>query len=120
MVWYGILGALFGIIGGMGMGGGIILIPVLTLFFGFPQQEAQALNLLCFLPMAGFALFFHIKNKQVEFKTALILALCGLIGAAAGAYLAGLLENELLKKLFGGFLILLGLYKGYRLIKRKE
>ncbi len=65
-MWFLISGILFGTIAGMGMGGGIILIPVLTVFLGVDQQGAQGLNLLCFLPMAGFALFSHIKHKQIS------------------------------------------------------
>ena len=51
-MWRLIAGAIFGIIGGMGMGGGVILIPILTWFLGATQQEAQGMNLLCFLPMS--------------------------------------------------------------------
>ena len=65
-MWHLIAGVIFGIIGGMGMGGGVILIPVLTWFLGAAQQEAQGMNLLCFLPMSVFALAAHIKKKQVN------------------------------------------------------
>ena len=108
MIWFAVAGFVFGIIGGMGMGGGIILIPVLTLFLGVNQHAAQGLNLLAFLPMAGFALAAHIKKKRVDFKLAIFLCISGLAGALLGAWVVGSMENDLLRKLFGGFLILLG------------
>lgn len=122
-MWFGVAGFAFGIVGGMGMGGGVVLIPVLTLLLGVGQKEAQGLNLLCFLPMAGFALGCHIKKKQVEFPIAVVLAVSGLIGSVGGAYLASLMQSELLQRIFGGFLVLLGLMRAvglYKSIKEKK
>lgn len=116
-MWHLLAGVIFGVIGGMGMGGGVILIPVLTWFLGAGQQEAQGLNLLCFLPMSVFALAAHLKKKHVDIPLALLLAGGGLAGSLGGAYLANLLESELLGKLFGGFLIGLGLWRGYQWIR---
>jgi len=111
MILYAIAGVLFGIIGGMGMGGGIILIPVLTLLLGESQHMAQALNLAAFLPMSAAALFLHIRGGRVNVRYALKMALFGGASALAGAFLANLLNEELLKKFFGGFLILLALFR---------
>lgn len=61
-----ITGFLSGIIGGMGIGGGTILIPIMTIFLGFDQKTAQAVNLIYFIPTALTALTIHIKNKQIE------------------------------------------------------
>lgn len=123
-MWFLISGILFGTIAGMGMGGGIILIPVLTLFLGVDQQGAQGLNLLCFLPMAGFALFSHIRHKRVDFSWAIALGIGGLAGSLSGAYLAGLMKNEVLGKIFGGLLVVLGLWRAYgqvrQMIKKKR
>ena len=111
MIWYFIAGALFGIVGGMGMGGGIVLIPVLTLLLGTEQHMAQGLNLTAFLPMALFALINHIKNQRVDYKAALFMAIPGAIGAVAGAMLAGIAEDGLLKIIFAVVLIVLGLFR---------
>ena len=111
MIFYILAGILFGMIGGMGMGGGIILIPVLTLLLGESQHMAQALNLTAFLPMSVFALFLHIRSKRVDIRYALLMALFGGAGALAGAFLANLLDEALLKKFFGGFLILLAVLR---------
>ena len=63
---YALAGLFSGVIGGMGMGGGTILIPALTLFGNVSQHTAQAVNLVSFIPMAVVALAFHIKNKLVD------------------------------------------------------
>ncbi len=115
-MWYLVAGIVFGLIGGMGMGGGVILIPILTWFLGASQHEAQGLNLLCFLPMSIFALAMHLKKKQVNLRLALVLALSGLAGSLGGAYLASIFESDILSRLFGGFLVGLGLWRIYQFI----
>lgn len=116
-MWLALAGVLFGIIGGMGMGGGIVLIPVLTLLFGMSQHQAQGLNLLTFFPMAVFAIIAHLKKKRIDVKTALLMALTGAVGAAGGALLCGIIDGKVLGKIFGGFLILLGIVRTVELIK---
>ena len=119
MVWFIIAGLLFGIVGGMGLGGGIVLIPVLTLLLGMDQHSAQGANLFAFIPMAIAALCFHIRKKRVRFKPAILMCLAGAAGAIGGAILGNVLEADLLRKLFGGFLILLAGYRIFLLIKKK-
>ena len=72
-------GIISGIIGGMGMGGGTLLIPILTIFLAFEQRSAQAINLLVFIPMALIALIIHIKNKLVDFKVGIPIVSIGII-----------------------------------------
>ena len=67
-VWFGVAGVLGGVLGGMGMGGGTLLIPLLTIFYKVSQHTAQAVNLISFIPMAVVALIIHIKNKLVDFN----------------------------------------------------
>ncbi len=87
-VWYGIAGVLGGILGGMGMGGGTVLIPLLSIFYDVGQHTAQAINLISFIPMAVVALIIHIKNGYVKFKSVLIIVLPGLFTCVLGVYLA--------------------------------
>ena len=75
-----ITGFLSGIIGGMGIGGGTILIPIMTIFLGFDQKTAQAVNLIYFIPTAITALTIHIKNKQIEKNNLWLLIVFGIIG----------------------------------------
>ena len=113
-------GFLSGIISGMGIGGGAILIPALILFQNTSQQVAQGINLVYFLPTAIVSLIVHIKNKNVEIKTALIIGLSGLIGAALGALLAIKLDGNLLRKMFGVFLFFIGVYEVVKGVKMKK
>lgn len=65
-----VIGAAAGVISGMGMGGGTLLIPVLTLLMGIPQRQAQGVNMLSFLPAAAAALYIHKKREGWSLKAA--------------------------------------------------
>ena len=110
-------GLLSGIISGMGIGGGTILIPMLTMISGLDQHGAQGVNLLYFLPTAAVALLVHRKNNVVEWKLALPCLLTGTLGAVCGAWVAMALTPHLLRRFFGIFLLFMGGYeirKGFR------
>lgn len=106
-----ILSFLAGIIGGMGIGGGTILIPTLTIFLSTKQQIAQSVNLLSFIPTAIVALISHIKQGNIEKKLIFKLIIGGIIGAIIGSYLAVKLPSQSLKKAFGIFLFIMGIYE---------
>ncbi len=106
-----------GIISGMGIGGGTVLIPALTMLLNTNQHAAQGVNLLYFIPTAAVALFVHRKNNAVEWKLAVPVMLFGILGASLGAWIALKINPSLLRRLFGGFLFFMGgyeIYKGYR------
>ena len=113
-------GLLSGIISGMGIGGGTILIPALTMFSGVDQHIAQGVNLLYFLPTAAVSLFIHKKNNALAFKTAIPIVLFGIGGAALGAFVALKLKASLLRKLFGIFLFFMGSYEIYKGFRKKH
>ncbi len=117
MMWVALVGFCSGIISGMGIGGGTILIPALLFLTDITQQQAQGVNLIYFIPTAVTALITHQKKGNLDWKTAKPIALLGLAGAAAGAFLAVSLESDLLRKIFGGFLFLMGLSE---IFKKKE
>lgn len=96
-----------GALGGMGMGGGTILIPVLTIFFGAEQKQAQAINLVAFIPMAIASLIVHVKNKRVETEGILWIIIPATVLSLAGSMVAQAINGEILKRIFGGFLLLL-------------
>jgi uncharacterized membrane protein YfcA len=106
-----LIGFLAGIIGGMGIGGGTILIPSLVFFLGTQQHTAQSVNLLSFVPTAFVAILIHLKHKSIEKKLVLKLILLGVIGALIGSFVAVNLDAQLLKKIFAGFLFIMGLYE---------
>lgn len=104
---YLLFGALSGLLGGMGMGGGTVLIPALTIFSGVEQHVAQAANLVAFLPMAAFSLSVHAKRGLLKTEGFLSLAIPACIFSAAAGFAAAYLQSEVLKKFFGVFLIFL-------------
>ncbi len=108
-----IIGFISGIISGMGIGGGAILIPALIFIEQVSQQTAQGINLVYFIPTAVAALIMHIKNKNIEIKTALWVGLSGVFGAVFGAFAAGFLGDGVLRKMFGIFLLFIGIYEIY-------
>lgn len=106
-ILYVLAGILSGLLGGMGMGGGTILIPVLTIFLGVEQHVAQAANLLAFLPMAAISLGIHAKQNLVRKEGVVALVLPALVLSVAGSLAAAYLTGDMLRKLFGAFLIFL-------------
>lgn len=108
---FAVCGVLAGVLGGMGMGGGAILIPILTAFFGVDQISAQAVNLVAFIPMAVVSLIIHFKNKMVKTDGLLWIILPASACSLTGSLLALASTGTLLKKCFGGFLILLSVFQ---------
>ena len=103
-------GLLGGVLGGMGMGGGTALIPLLTIVCGLSQSSAQAINLLAFAPMAGVALSVHAKNGLLvkDGLFSIVLPACAL--SVLGALVAAHLPSAILSKAFGVFLIVLSFF----------
>ncbi len=104
-------GFLTGILSGFGVGGGTLLLVYMTAVAGLDQHLAQGINLLYFLPAGLLALPSHVKNGYVE-KAALVPAIAaGLACAGVTAWVATGLEVGVLRRLFGGFLVLVGLWE---------
>ncbi len=117
IIWEIIGGLIGGLIGGMGMGGGTLLIPILTLLAGFGQLEAQGINLISFIPMSIIALILHFKNKLVKFKETYLLAIVGAVVSIFSALLAVHINASILKKIFAVFLIGIGIWQLVEFIK---
>lgn len=116
-VWLAVGAVLSGIVGGMGMGGGTLLIPVLTIFFKFNQQNAQGINLLVFIPMSIVAVIIHMKNNLINYKVGITLMLSGIITSVLASILANKLNSKLLSRLFGGFLLIIAVFQIIQLIR---
>lgn len=101
-------GLICGVLSGFGIGGGSLLMVWLTAVLSLEQKAAQGINLLYFLPCAICALIFHVKNRQLVPRAIFPAALSGALCAVGGALLAQLVSGDLLRKLFGGFLLLVG------------
>lgn len=109
LILYGILG---GLLGGMGMGGGTLLIPLLTILGGLSQIESQGINLFSFTLMAIVSIIIHAKNKLIDYKVAIPIIITGVIFSLLGSLLANSINTLTLKTLFGVFLVALGLFQG--------
>ena len=96
--------------GGMGMGGGTALIPLLTIVCGLEQSCAQAINLLAFVPMAAAALTVHAQNGLLQKEGLLAIIIPAVVLSALGAFVAAHLPSHVLSKLFGTFLIILSFF----------
>lgn len=111
-------GLISGFVSGMGMGGGTILILCLSMFMGIEQHIAQATNLVFFIPTSLIAIITNIKQKYIDFKVAIPIAISGIIGAVIGAIYSNKTDVRTLKKYFGIFLGLIALWEIYSLIKK--
>ena len=86
----------------------------LTAVVAMGQKTAQGINLLYFLPTSLGALIFHIKNKMICWKAVIPAVLCGCVTAALAAWLASSMDVSLLRKLFGGFLLVVGVMEFFK------
>ena len=110
---YFIAGLAGGLLGGMGMGGGTVLIPILTVFCGVSQHMAQSVNLLTFLPMAAISLRVHAKNGLLDTEGVLWMALPATLLSVLGGIFVQNVAGSALRIGFGAFLCLLSLYQFY-------
>lgn len=115
-----IAGFLSGLIGAMGLGGGGVLLIYLTLFGGVEQLRAQGINLLFFIPIAVVSVGIYAFKKQIDLKTVLFFAASGLVGSAAGVWLSGVVGGEIIGKIFGGLLILMGAFQIFSAFRQSK
>ena len=105
------------VLSGIGVGSAGIFTLCLTAFLGYAQTEAQALNLAFFIFSAGVSLLILRRTRIFPRRVILMLILCALPGTLAGSYLARVLDPSILRRLFGGMLVVtgvLGLFGGAR------
>ncbi|MDY6367381.1 MAG: sulfite exporter TauE/SafE family protein [Clostridia bacterium] len=115
-----ISGIIGGLLGGMGMGGGTLLIPIITILFGVEQHVAQAANLISFIPMSIVAIYIHSKKGLLKIEGVLLIIIFGIIFCVVGCYIASIINGQILKRIFGGFLILLSFYQFYKIFIKKN
>lgn len=106
-----LLAGLTGVISGMGVGGGILLIPILVFLFERDQHLAQGITLLAYLPTSLVAAVTHYLNKNCRLRVAAWLAVGGVLGSLAGSALAAALPSRWLQRLFAVFLVAMAVYQ---------
>lgn len=105
------LGLAAGVLSGlMGLGGGVIIIPVLVLFFGFSQHTAQGTTLALMVPPIGLlAAWIYYKAGFVQLKAAALICLGFFVGGLIGAKFVTAIPEPILRKIFGTLLLLASL-----------
>lgn len=105
--------ALVGVLGGMfGVGGGILLVPLLVLLFRFEQHTAQGTSLIALVPPTGLLAFVNYANAgQVEWKTGFLLMPGVFLGGMLGGKIAQTLSPDGMRRVFAVFLFGLGAWQ---------
>lgn len=107
-----IIGLLAGILSGVfGVGGGVVMVPLLIFLLGYTQHQAQGTSLAVLaIPVTFIGAYnYHVSGHEVNWKVALIIAVSFVLGAYFGSKFAISLDQKILKKIFGGILIIVAL-----------
>lgn len=99
---------LLGALSGMGIGGGGLLVIYLTLVRSVDQISAQGLNLFFFIFASAAALFVHLTKRHIPFGILFFCSAFGMVAAYFGAAAANAVDPALVRKLFGGMLMIAG------------
>ncbi len=105
------IGLIAGVLSGLvGIGGGIVIVPVLVYFLNFTQHQAQGTTLFMFmLPIGILGVFNYYQKGNVDFKTAFIMASTFFIGSYFGSKISLGTTQEVIKKVFGVIILLISL-----------
>ena len=104
-----IVGGLLGFLSGLGIGGGSLLMLWLTLILNTPQDVARTINLLFFLPSAVIASLFRWKQGSLPLWKIFPAIITGCLSAALFTYLGSRWNVAIIKKIFGGLLLITGI-----------
>ena len=96
------------VVSAWGVGGGTLLLLVMTLFLGVDQRTAQGINLQYFLPTAASALVCHARGGYLDKPTLKAAVPVAVAAALVGAWVSNAVDVEVLRKPFGVYLLLSG------------
>ena len=102
-----------GVASGMfGIGGGVLLVPLLALLFSFSQHRAQGTSLVALIPPTGaLALIAYARRDFVSWKTGLLLIPGIFLGGIVGGNLANRIQPRRMRQVFAGILLALGVWQ---------
>ena len=110
-------GAAAGLFGSLlGLGGGILIVPLLTLAFGIPLLNAVGVSLICVIVTSGAAAGVYLERHVANLRLGMTLELFTATGALVGGLVAFLLPERVLEVLFGGLLV----YTAVTMARRRE
>lgn len=104
-----IAAAFCGTLAGMGLGGGSLLILWLTAGLHMAPETARGMNLLFFLPASLISTLLRIRKGSLPIKKVMPAVWAGILFSAVFSYVSGMLDTALLRRLFGGLLLITGL-----------
>ena len=106
----GIIGLFGGVASGLfGVGGGIVMVPAMMFFLKLDLKVAVGTSLAVIVPTALAGSFKHFQQGNLDWRVAAMLAPTAMLGSYGGAWLTKHIASADLKKMFGGFLVLVGL-----------
>ena len=97
------------VLSGLGVGSAGIFVLYLTAWAGLGQAEAQGVNLLFYLISGGASMLLHARRRNIPWRLVAFLVVSAIPGTLLGTYLVRIMDAELLRRLFGGMLIVTGL-----------
>jgi uncharacterized protein len=101
-----VLGFFAGLLGAItGIGGGVVLAPILALHFGIPIREAIGTSLVAVITTSAASSSVHLQRHTTDIRLGMTLELATALGAAVTAYLVGYFNRSLLEGVFAGFLL---------------
>jgi uncharacterized membrane protein YfcA len=110
-------GMLAGLLGSvLGLGGGILIIPMLTLVFEIPIREAIGTSLVCVIATSSGAASLYVKRHLCDIRLGMTLELATTLGAIAGGVVAGMIKPQILSFLFSALLI----YTAWSMLRKKD
>jgi hypothetical protein len=108
LIGFIVLGLATGLIAStLGIGGGIVFVPSLVVFFGFAQHVAQGTSLAVIVPTAIVGTILHGRRGRVEWRVAGLVAIGGISGGLLGAWMAQSMDPDLLRRLFAVLLVVI-------------
>jgi uncharacterized membrane protein YfcA len=114
MILGGLFAGLFGSV--LGLGGGVLIIPMLTLVFDVPMREAIGASLVCVIATSSGAASLYVKKRLCHIRLGMTLELATTLGAIAGGVIAGLVEPQILYFLFSALLV----YTAWTMFRKRE
>ena len=112
-----LMGLTTGVLSGvLGVGGGVVLVPMLVFFLGTEQHMAQGVSMLFIIPTALSGLDHLYKSKLVNLQSAMLISVGAIFGTLISANFVQYIPASDLKKLFGAFVI----YSGFRMVLPKK
>ncbi len=106
------------LLSGMGVGSAGLLVVWLTMADTVPQLAAQGLNLYFFLFSSGASLCVHLRRRKIYFGLCALMIPTGVVGALLGSFLSSVLDGAVLRRLFGGMLVVCGAVGLWGVVRR--